>query len=174
MGDELTLHVNADEAELFPDDMDEGDDATAGLKSAATKRKGRGFGDSGSGTKFDSGRAGGAALAPQRSVEGWIVFVTGVHEEAQEEDLLEKFAEFGTIRNLALNLDRRTGFVKGYALIEYETHKEALKAIEQANGTELLGEDVAVSWAFVRGTGGGGGSKGERRRSGRRGRSPSP
>jgi RNA-binding protein 8A len=74
-----------------------------------------------------------------KSVEGYILCITGINEEAQEEDLQDAFSAYGQVKNLHLNLNRRTGYVKGYAFLEFETAKEAKKAIEKMNGHMFLG-----------------------------------
>eukprot|EP00440_Ansanella_granifera_P040066 gb/GFBE01043459.1/.p1 GENE.gb/GFBE01043459.1/~~gb/GFBE01043459.1/.p1 ORF type:complete len:145 (+),score=42.74 gb/GFBE01043459.1/:1-435(+) len=132
-------------------DVDYDEDAPQ-EKPTGRKVKGRGAEEddryAGKAGKFESLEQDDEEGGPARSIEGWVVIVSGVHEEAQEDDVFEAFAEFGDIKNLHLNLDRRTGFVKGYAFIEYESKAEAESAIKGMDGQALLDQKLSVQWAF--------------------------
>ncbi|KAF0910951.1 hypothetical protein E2562_005343 [Oryza meyeriana var. granulata] len=63
--------------------------------------------------RFDSlADAGNSGHGPQRSIEGWILLVSGVKEDAEEDDLYNAFSEFGHVKDLHFNLERHTGYGK--------------------------------------------------------------
>mmetsp|Transcript_24848 Transcript_24848/g.59768 ORF Transcript_24848/g.59768 Transcript_24848/m.59768 type:complete len:174 (-) Transcript_24848:55-576(-) len=158
--------TNREDEELdYEDELTENTDVTEETDSTQfdkkikekRKTKGRGFKESGNVDERYSGRAGkyeslkgdGKTGVPhQKSVEGWILCVTGIHEEAQEDDVYDLFSEYGEVKHLHLNLDRRTGYVKGYALVEFEKFQEAEDAVNALNGAQLLERSITVDFAF--------------------------
>uniref|UniRef100_A0AC34QJW5 RNA-binding protein 8A n=1 Tax=Panagrolaimus sp. JU765 TaxID=591449 RepID=A0AC34QJW5_9BILA len=121
------------------------------LRNKATRKRGRGLDDPQRkrlAHKFDTiANVGNDEV--QRSVEGWIIFATNIHEEASEDDVKDKFMEYGDVKNIHFNLDRRTGYAKGYAIVQFEKREEAEKAIKELNGSTFLEQELRVDWCFV-------------------------
>ena len=88
------------------------------------------------------------SFKPCKSIEGYILFCSGIHEEAQEDDVNELFSEYGQVKKFRMPQDRKTGSIKGYALIEYSELSEAKEAIKNLNDSEFLGQKIKVDFAF--------------------------
>lgn len=59
------------------------------------------------------------------------IYVGNLPKDADEDDLLEMFTEYGIVRNIKIIRDRYTNISRGYAFLEMPDETAAVKAIEE-------------------------------------------
>jgi cold-inducible RNA-binding protein len=93
------------------------------------------------------------------------LFVGNLSFNLTENDLQDAFAQFGTVTEVNVMMDRATNRPRGFGFVSMSTKEEADKAIQGLNGKPLDGRALTVNEARPRedrprGDGGGGGGGG--------------
>lgn len=74
----------------------------------------------------------------------WI-FVGGLPLRMTEGDLLVMFSQYGTVIDVQLARDRKTGKSKGFAFIEYEEHASTILAVDNFDGVKMMDRVLTVN-----------------------------
>src|SRR6476659_7084317 len=93
---------------------------------------------------------------------GTRLYVGNLPYAVTELALRDLFGGIGTVTDAKIVTDRETGRARGFGFFEMSTEDEARKAIEEMNGRDVQGRQVAVKEAEDRRGGGGGGGGGGR------------
>ncbi|WP_373524872.1 RNA recognition motif domain-containing protein [Nostoc sp.] len=88
------------------------------------------------------------------------IYVRNLSYEVKEDDLRQVFAEYRTVKNVQLPIDRETGWVRGFGFVEMESDAEETAAIEALDNAEWMGRSLKVNKAKPKIDGG---SSGDRR-----------
>jgi RNA recognition motif-containing protein len=89
------------------------------------------------------------------------IYVGNLSFQAEREDLLDLFGQYGEVRQCSLPLDRETGRKRGFAFVELSDDAAEQKAIDDLQDVEWMGRMIRVNKATPReGGGGGGGNRG--------------
>jgi len=97
------------------------------------------------------------------------LYVGNLSYDVTENDLQDLFAQYGTVAEVNLMLDRASGKSRGFAFVSMETKEGADAATAAVNGKDMGGRKLTVNEARPRedrpprGGGGGGGGGGRRR-----------
>lgn len=83
----------------------------------------------------------GAAQTPCR------LFVGSLSWDANENDLRQAFGEYGEVTDAFIVNDRDTGRSRGFGFVTMASRKDAMKAIEGLNDTEIQGRRIVVNVA---------------------------
>jgi RNA recognition motif-containing protein len=75
------------------------------------------------------------------------VFVSNFPFATTEDELRERFEQFGSVRSVRIIVDRETGRSRGFAFVELASAGDIDGVIEALDGTELKGRRLAVSKA---------------------------
>jgi RNA recognition motif-containing protein len=88
------------------------------------------------------------------------IYVGNLSFQAEREDLLDLFGQYGEVRQCSLPLDRETGRKRGFAFVELADDAAEQKAIDDLQDVEWMGRMIRVNKATPREGGGGGGGGG--------------
>lgn len=87
------------------------------------------------------------------------LYVGNLSYDTREDELRDKFAEYGTVLSANIVTDRDTGRSRGFGFVEMSTDEEARKAESGMNGQELDGRTLKVNESKPREDRGGGGRR---------------
>ena len=99
------------------------------------------------------------------------IYIGNLSFQAEREDLLDLFAQYGEVKQCSLPLDRETGRKRGFAFVELANDSEEQAAIDDLQDVEWMGRMIRVNKATPRersaprrsyGASGGGGGGGDR------------
>ena len=88
------------------------------------------------------------------------IYVGNLSFQAEREDLLDLFGQYGEVRQCSLPLDRETGRKRGFAFVELADDAAEQKAIDDLQDVEWMGRMIRFNKATPREGGGGGGGGG--------------
>ena len=88
------------------------------------------------------------------------IYVGNLSFQAEQEDLLDLFSQYGEVSKCSLPLDRETGRKRGFAFVEMANDADEQKAIDDLQNVEWMGRMIRVNKATPRQGGGGGGGGG--------------
>ncbi len=78
------------------------------------------------------------------------IYVGNLNYRLQEDDLKEAFSDYGEVSTVKIISDRVTGRAKGFGFVEMPNDNEALKAIEDLDGSQLMDREMRVNQARPR------------------------
>ena len=90
------------------------------------------------------------------------IYVGNLSFQAEREDLLDLFGQYGEVSQCSLPLDRETGRKRGFAFVELADAATEQKAIDDLQEVEWMGRMLRVNRAAPREGGGGNRSSGNR------------
>lgn len=77
--------------------------------------------------------------------------MTNLHPETTEDIIYDVFEEYAPITKMHLNYDKHTGFVKGYALLQFKELEDTMNVFSAHKESKItvLGLPVEIDYAFV-------------------------
>ncbi|MBD1194612.1 RNA-binding protein [Vulcanococcus sp. Clear-D1] len=85
------------------------------------------------------------------------IYIGNLSFQAEQEDLLDLFSQYGEVAKCSLPLDRETGRKRGFAFVEMANEADEQKAVDDLQNVEWMGRMIRVNKATPRQGGGGGG-----------------
>lgn len=84
---------------------------------------------------------------PKEDNEKTNLIVNYLPQQMTDEDFEELFKPFGKMKSCKIVRNRNTGYSYGFGFVDYETHEQALKAIDELNGHEVDTKKIKVAFA---------------------------
>lgn len=143
------------------DDQGEYDPSSVGLASSMVKQEANDFDDSARGessansssinSNDNNNNNGIATIKSDQNVndeeEKTNLIVNYLPQQMSDEEFENLFKDFGTMKSCKIVRNRVSGYSYGFGFVDFETHEQALKAIDELNGHELETKKIKVAFA---------------------------